>query len=329
MAFFAQCMLTIALELEREDPDYEDLAYKFAEHFLWIRAAMDRVGEGGMWDESDGFFYDVMRLPDGSATRLGVRSMVGLLPLAAATIFDPAELGERPRLIERVLRLIERHPELQATSPRRMGPGGRLLLSILGQKQLERVLAYMLDEDEFLSPYGVRALSRFHLEHPYSFWVGSNEFRVAYEPAESTTRMFGGNSNWRGPIWFPVNILMLRALLHLHWFYGDDLTVECPTGSGRRLNLRDVAVELGRRLVAIFLRDENGRRPVFGGNELFQSDPAWRDNLLFYEYFHGDNGAGLGASHQTGWTGLVAVILHFIAPFGVEREEPLVEAAVS
>jgi hypothetical protein len=331
MALFSQCMLQIALVLSQEDPQYEDLAYKFCEHFLWIRAAMERVGPGGMWDADDGFFYDVMRLPDGSATRLKVRSMVGLLPLAAATVFDPAFVGEHPELIARLERLVTRHPELAASTRGKRGPDGERLLSVLDEDELRRVLAYVLDEEEFLSPYGLRSLSRRHLHHPYSFWVGGSEYRVDYEPAESTTRMFGGNSNWRGPVWFPVNILIIRALLQLHEFYEDELKVECPTGSGRELDLRDVAAEIAQRLCAIFLNDDRGRRPVFGGSELFQDDPHWHDHLLFYEYFHGDDGAGLGASHQTGWTGLVAAVLFHLADAGYDvapSEAPATAAGV-
>ena len=327
MALFSQCMLAIALVLSREDPQYEDLAYKFAEHFLWIRAAMERVGPAGMWDEEDGFFYDVMRLPDGSANRLKVRSMVGLLPLAAATVFDPSFVGEHPDLIARVERLLARHPELAASTQGTTGPNGERLLSVLDRDQLGRVLAYVLDEEEFLSPYGLRSLSRFHLDHPYSFWVGDHEYRVDYEPAESTTRMFGGNSNWRGPVWFPVNILIIRSLLHLHEFYDESLKVECPAGSGNELNLLEVAAEIARRLCAIFLEDADGRRPVFGGARVFQDDPHWHDNLLFYEYFHGDDGAGLGAAHQTGWTGLVAVLLFHLAEGGFPVATPDAVAA--
>ncbi len=316
MAFFSQCMLSIALEIAHDDPSFEDIAFKYAEHTLWIRAAMDRVGPDGMWDAEDGFFYDVLQLPDGSATRLKVRSMVGLLPLAAATVYT-GDLVERfPQLMQRLARLRERHPELQSSTPPVIGRGGDRLAAMVDEEQLRRVLAYVLDEGEFLSPYGLRSLSRYHLDHPYSFWVGSHEYRVDYEPAESTTRMFGGNSNWRGPIWFPVNVLILRSLLHLHEFYEDDFKIEYPTGSGNELTLREVAFDIGRRLTTIFLRDEQGRRPVFGGNEVLQNDPHWRDLLMFYEYFHGDNGAGLGASHQTGWTGLVAVVLHHMAALG-------------
>jgi hypothetical protein len=309
MALFSQGMLAMALELAKSDPDYEDLAFRFAEHSLWIRAAMDRVGQDGMWDAVDGFFYDVMRLPDGSSTRLKVRSMVGLLSLAATTVFDPLVVASFPGLLGRIERLVRRHPELSATTPDLVGVGGRRILSVLDTEKLRSILAYMLDEDEFLSPYGLRSLSRVHLEQPYSFWADGVEYRVDYEPAESTTRMFGGNSNWRGPIWFPMNLLMLRALLNLYAFYGDDFTVECPTGSGRELTLYEVAQDLRDRLARIFARDEGGRRAVFGGNELFQNDPRWRDYVPFHEYFHGDNGAGLGASHQTGWTGLIALVL--------------------
>jgi len=309
MAFFSQCMLGIALELAKVDPDYEDMAFRFAEHFLWIRAAMDRLGPDGMWDAEDGFFYDVMRLPDGTSARLKVRSMVGLLPLAAATVFEADVVDQFPELMARIERLVRRHPELSATTPDLAGVDGRRILSVLNADQVRSVLGYMLDENEFLSPYGLRSLSRVHLERPYSLWVDGVEYRVDYEPAESTTRMFGGNSNWRGPIWFPMNVLLLRALLHLYAFYGDDFTVECPRGSGRELTLYEAAEELRDRLVRIFVRDEEGRRAVFGGNELFQDDPRWRDHVPFHEYFHGDNGAGLGASHQTGWTGLVALVL--------------------
>ncbi len=313
MAFFSQCMLAIALELSQHDPLYEEMVLKFAEHFLFIAAAMDRIGENQdeLWDEEDGFFYDVLRLPDGSAQRLKVRSMVGLLPLCATTILplEGAQLGEH--LVARLRRRIEAMPDLLATihDVRRTGVNGRRMLAVLDEVKLRRILARMLDEDEFLSPYGLRALSRYHDEHPFSFEVHGETYEVHYLPAESDTGMFGGNSNWRGPVWFPVNYLVLRALLHLYSFYGDDFTVECPTGSGNQCTLFEVANELGRRLTAIFVRDEDGRRPVYGGTERFQTDPNWRDLLQFHEYFHGDNGAGLGASHQTGWTGLVARVI--------------------
>ena len=265
-----------------------------------------------MWDEEDGFFYDLLRLPNGESTRLKVRSMVGLLPLCASTVFE-GDIGKRhPKLIEMVTLFRKRHPELVShvapTDEGFIGYKGRRLLSILNRRKLERVLKYLLDENEFLGPYGIRSLSRYHQDHPFTFWVGQQEYSVQYLPAESNTGMFGGNSNWRGPVWMPVNTLIIRALLNLYAFYGDELTVECPTGSGTQMNLFEVAQEITRRLVGTF-RQENGRRPVYGGSEKFQNDPHWRDLILFYEYFHGDNGAGLGASHQTGWTALVAPLM--------------------
>jgi hypothetical protein len=269
----------------------------------------------GMWDEEDGFFYDVLRTPDGGSQRLKVRSMVGLLPLCAATVFEGEFLSRYPEILVRLQKFLEVRPEVYAFihDPRTLGHKGRRLASILDETKLRRVLAKMLDENEFFSPYGVRALSRFHAAHPYVYRVGDRDYRVSYLPAESDSGMFGGNSNWRGPIWLPVNAMIIRALLQYYMFYGDDFTVECPTGSGRRMNLYQIAEELGRRLTAIFVRGEDGRRPVFGGARQFQNDPNWRDCLLFYEYFHGDNGAGLGASHQTGWTGIIARIIHLFA----------------
>jgi hypothetical protein len=315
MAFYCQSMLQMALILCDYDPMYEELAFKFIQHFMWISYAMDRIGEhhDEMWDERDGFFYDLLRLPDGRATRLKVRSMVGLLPLCASTVFEPAAATRYPRLKEMIALFRKRHPELMSqvapTDEGFVGYAERRLLSILNKKKLERVLAYLLDENEFLGPHGIRSLSKYHLEHPFTFWVGDQEYKVQYLPAESNTGMFGGNSNWRGPVWMPVNGLILRALLNLYAFYGDGFTVECPTGSGRYLTLFEVAQEITRRLAGTFLRDAGGRRPVYGGTTKFQEDPHWRDLILFYEYFHGDNGAGLGASHQTGWTGLMAAFL--------------------
>jgi hypothetical protein len=316
MALFCQNMLEIASELAMTDPDYEDMAIKFCEHFLWIGSAMGHLGgDTGMWDEEDGFFYDVLRLPDGRAERLKVRSMVGLLPLCAATVFEGELLAKNPELAERLAWFITARPELCAAvhDPRKVGVAGRYLGAILDEAKLRRVLAKMLDENEFLSPYGLRSLSRYHADHPYAIHVGGREYRVDYLPAESDSGMFGGNSNWRGPIWMPVNALIIRALLQYYAYYGNDFTVECPTGSGRQMNLYQVAEEIARRLAAIFLRDKEGRRPVYGGTRKFQEDPHWRDLILFYEYFHGDNGAGLGASHQTGWTGLIARTLHLFA----------------
>jgi hypothetical protein len=244
---------------------------------------------------------------------LKIRSMVGLLPLCASTIFGPNHVSEHPRLAELIQLFRERHPEVVAqiapTAEGYIGYGGRRLLSTLSKRRLERVLGYLLDENEFLSPYGIRSLSRYHLDHPFLFHFAGQEYRVSYLPAESDTGMFGGNSNWRGPIWMPVNTLIIRGLLNLYAFYGDDFTVECPTGSGNRMTLFEVAREITRRLASIFLRDQGGRRPVYGGTAKFQEDPHWQDLILFYEYFHGDNGAGLGASHQTGWTGIIAALL--------------------
>jgi hypothetical protein len=319
MAFYCQSMLEMALILADKDNAYEEIAFKFLENFVWIAYAMDRVGEHAddMWDEEDGFYYDVLRLPNGEAFRLKVRSMVGLLPLCASTIIEPRTAVNHPRLMELIALFRKRHPQVVAkvapTSEGFIGVGDRRLLSPLSKEKLTRVLGYLLDENEFLSPYGIRSLSRYHRDRPFAFRAGGQEYGVSYLPAESNTGMFGGNSNWRGPIWMPVNGLIVRGLLHLYYFYGEDFTVECPTGSGRRMTLYEVAQEIARRLSAIFLRDATGRRPVYGGAATFQDDPHWRDYILFYEYFHGDNGAGLGASHQTGWTGIIARLLDLFA----------------
>ena len=315
MAFYAQNMLEMALTLSDHDPVYEEVAFKFLENVIWINYAMDKVGEHGddMWDEEDGFYYDVLRLPNGEAFRLKVRSMVGLLPLCASTMFEEDMVMRHPKFRELIGLFAKRYPEVIAhvapTVDGHVGHAGRRILSPLTKAKLERILGYMLDENEFLSEYGIRALSRYHREHPFVFHVGGQEHRVAYLPGDSDSGMFGGNSNWRGPIWMPVNTLIVRGLLNLYGFYGDDFKVECPTGSGNRMNLFEVAREISRRLGSIFLRDASGRRPVHGGASTFQEDPHWRDLVLFYEYFHGDNGAGIGASHQTGWTGLVARLL--------------------
>jgi hypothetical protein len=312
MAFYCQCMLEMALILAESDSMYEEVAFKFAQQFMWISYAMDKIGESheNMWDDQDGFFYDVLRLPDGSATRLKVRSLVGLLPLCASTVFEADATTKFPKLMEMIALFKKRHPELVShVAPNDqgfIGHNGRRLLSLVNKTKLERILRYMLDENEFFGPYGIRSLSRYHLDHPFKFWTGGQEYKVQYLPAESDTGMFGGNSNWRGPVWMPVNILLIRGLLSLYLFYGDEFKVECPTGSGRYMTLFEVAKEIQRRLEGIFLRDANGHRPVYGGTAKFQKDPHWRDLILFYEYFHGDNGAGLGASHQTGWTGTVA-----------------------
>ena len=312
MALFSQNMLEMGLELALHDSSYEELASKFYEHFVWIASAMDRIGDGeDMWDEADGFYYDVLRLPDGSAERLKVRSMVGLLPLCAVTVYPEEVLTRLPGFVERVREFNQRHRALltNINPPGRAGVDGRRMLSVLDERKIRRVLAQMLDPAEFLSDYGIRALSRYHADHPYVFRAGGEEYKVAYAPAESDSGLFGGNSNWRGPIWMPVNVLLIRALLQLYSFYGDDFTIECPTGSGQNMTLFEVARELTDRLARIFLRDVDGRRPVYGTTRKFQEDPHWRDLILFYEYFHGDNGAGIGASHQTGWTGLISALI--------------------
>jgi hypothetical protein len=317
MALYCQTMLSIAMELALRDSSFEHLACKFIEHFFWIAGAMDRVGDNQdeLWDEEDGFFYDVLRFPDGSATRMEVRSLVGLLPLCAVCIIPPDFVENHPAVMKRVEWFRERRPALVANVHPidRAGVAGRKMLSILTEQKLRRVLARMLDEERFLSPHGIRSLSRWHKDHPYVFQVHGEDYKVAYEPAESTSGMFGGNSNWRGPVWFPINILIIRALLDLYEYFGEQFKVECPTGSGRFMSLFEVARELSSRLVAIFRKDEHGSRPVFGATKKFRDDPHWRDCLLFYEYFHGDNGAGIGASHQTGWTGLVARLVELLA----------------
>jgi hypothetical protein len=316
MALFSQNMLEIAVELAMTDTEYADMALKFVEHFVWIASAMGHLGgDTGMWDEEDGFFYDVLRLPDGRSQRIKVRSMVGLLPLCAATVFDGSMAAKYPEIAERLRWFLESRPELRTAihDPLQVGLAGRRLASILNESKLRRVLAKMLDENEFLSDFGIRSLSRIHNDQPYVMNVGGKEYRISYLPAESDTGMFGGNSNWRGPIWMPVNALIIRALLNYYSYYGPDFTVECPTGSGHHMNLYQVAEELSRRLTNIFVKDPSGARPVFGGTEKFQNDPHWKDYLQFYEYFHGDNGAGLGANHQTGWTGLIARCMHLFA----------------
>ena len=311
MAMYSLNLLAIAMELAKEDKAYEDVASKFWEHFIYIAHAMNNLGqdETQLWNDEDGFFYDVLHLPNGDHVPLKVRSMVGLIPLFAVETLEAALLNELPDFKRRLEWFLENRPDLTTGCIRTMGEGDRQLLSVVGRDRLQQVLKYMLDESEFLSPYGIRALSRFHKDHPYVLNVAGMEHRVDYEPAESTTGMFGGNSNWRGPIWFPVNYLLIESLQKFHFYLGDDFKVECPTGSGQMMNLWEVASELSRRLSHIFLRDDNGKRAVYGGQTKFQTDPHWRDHLLFNEYFHGDNGAGLGASHQTGWTGLVAKLL--------------------
>jgi hypothetical protein len=313
VCMFCQNMLEIAIELAAYDPFYQDMSMKFADHFLWIAHAMNHTGREAMWDEEDGFYYDVLRLPDGSCSRLKVRSMVGLLPLCATTVIEPWQRERVPRTMNILQERLQQMPELRdaihPTGPGHLGYAGRGIAALVHPDRLHRILTRMLDENEFLSPYGIRALSRYHADHPYVVNVAGQEYRVNYLPAESDTGMFGGNSNWRGPVWMPVNAVLIRALLSFYLYYGDNFKIECPTGSGNRMNLFEVAREIANRLTGIFLRDKSGRRPVYGGTEKFQTDPHWKDYILFYEYFHGDNGAGLGASHQTGWTGVVAKLI--------------------
>jgi hypothetical protein len=317
MAFFCQNMLEMALELGRDDPTYAPMVTKFVEHFLWIASSMDCVGDtcDEMWDEEDGFFYDVLRLPDGSARRLKVRSMVGLLPLAATTVLSREDVARFPDVTRRLRKFLDRRPQLLANIAPMDKPGvnGTYLLSAVSEAKLRRILARLLDEARFLSAYGIRSLSRAHLDDPYQLEVGGERFSVQYLPGESNSGMFGGNSNWRGPVWLPVNLLIVRALMQFYLYYGDDFKVECPTGSGRMCTLFEVAREISARLSAIFLRNAAGERPVYGGIRKFQQDPHFRDLISFYEYFHGDHGAGLGASHQTGWTGTVAKLIQLFS----------------
>jgi hypothetical protein len=310
MALFAQNMCELAVEIAAHDPVYEDMVYKFLEHVVYISAAINRTDQVGMWDEEDGFYYDLLRLPDGSATRLKVRSMVGLLPLCATTITEQSQRDIVPRATAafhgRLGKMTDLVSSLHPSGPGNWGVAGRGIIALVNPERLRRILSKMLDENEFLSPHGIRSLSKFHERSPYIFRTNGQEYRVDYSPAESNTGTFGGNSNWRGPVWFPVNAMIIRALQNFYLYHGDNFKVECPTGSGKMMNLFEVAQEIADRLTRIFLRGESGRRPVYGGTEKFQNDPHWKDYILFHEYFHGDNGAGLGASHQTGWTGLVA-----------------------
>ena len=313
MALFSQNMLELAVELAVHDAHYEEMVFKFVEHLCYIATAMNRSSDGGMWDEEDGFYYDVLRLPDGSATRLKVRSLVGLLPLCATTVIEKAQRERIPSAMAQIQYRLRRMPELRATlhptGPGHYGVNERGVLALVNPERLRRILARMLDENEFLGPHGIRSISKFHEKNPYIFYVNGQEHRVDYLPGESDSGMFGGNSNWRGPVWMPINVLILRALLNFYLYYGDNFKIECPTGSGKLMNLFEVGRYISRRLVSTFTRDSEGRRPVYGGTDKFQNDPHFRDYVLFYEYFHGDNGAGLGASHQTGWTGLVASLI--------------------
>jgi hypothetical protein len=306
-------LLAIAMELAKEESCYEDVASKFWEHFVFIAHAMGHRGHDsmGLWNEEDGFFYDVLKLPDGSRFPMKIRSLVGLIPLFAVETLEPELLDRLPAFKRRLEWFIDNRPDLtrHLASMRAPGKGERRLLSIVNQNQLRRTLRYMLDEREFLSPYGIRALSRFHQESPYVLHVNGSEHRVDYQPGESTTALFGGNSNWRGPVWFPVNFLLIESLQKFHHYFGESFKIEFPTGSGTMMTLWDIAAELSRRLTSIFTPDAEGVRPLFGRSQKFQTDPHWRDLILFHEYFHGDSGVGLGANHQTGWTGLVTKLL--------------------
>jgi hypothetical protein len=322
MAMFSQNMLELALALLPYDKTYEEFVLKFVERFFWIAAAVDPIGDhpDEMWDEEDGFFYDVLRLPDGTGMRMKVRSLVGLLPICATTVIEADLLDRYPQIAAQARTFLERNQDLlvNIADPSVPGVQGRRILSLVNEAKLRRILARMLDEERFLGPHGIRLISRWHLDHPYTFNVAGTEYRVQYEPAESTTGMFGGNSNWRGPVWFPINLILIRALIQHYRYYGNDLKVECPTGSGKMMTLFEVAQELSRRLASTFLRDSDGQRPVYGGTKLFQVDPHWRDLIRFYEYYHGDNGAGLGASHQTGWSGLVARMIQSMGQFDAD-----------
>jgi hypothetical protein len=313
MAMYTLNLLAMAKELAFEDPAYEDVASKFWEHFIYIGRAMNYRGNDDvrLWDEDDGFFYDVLHLPSGEHVPLRVRSLVGLVPLFAVETVEPAVLNKLPNYRRRLEWFLDNRPDLvgHCACMKTPGAGGRRLLTVVSKDKLQRILRRMLDENEFLSPHGIRSVSRHHRAEPYTLRLNGMSYTVPYEPAESTTGMFGGNSNWRGPVWFPMNYLIIESLQKYHYYYGDDFKVECPTGSGRMLTLWEVAAELSRRLTRTFLRGPDGRRPVHGNNALYRDDAHWRDLLLFYEYFNGDTGAGLGASHQTGWTGLTAKLL--------------------
>lgn len=332
MAMYCLNMLAIALELAKEDKAYEDVATKFFEHFVYISDAMNRIGRNDveLWDERDGFYYDALYMPNGYSMPLRIRSMVGLIPLFAVETIDDNLLNDLPDFKRRTEWFLRNRPDLtdKIACLHKRGRGGRWLLALVNEDRLRRVLRIMLSEAEFLSPYGIRALSRFHKKNPYFLMYEGIEYRVEYEPAESKSGMFGGNSNWRGPVWFPVNYLIIESLQKFDYFYGDDFKVEFPTGSERMLNLWDISQELEKRLTKIFLRDEDGNRAVFGNIEKFQTDEHWRDYLLFYEYFHGDNGAGLGASHQTGWTGLIGKILQQIGEYSDAGNNPDFETAI-
>ncbi|MDZ7965387.1 MAG: glucosidase [Nostoc sp. DedSLP03] len=328
MGMYCLNMLAIALELAKTNPVYEDIATKFFEHFLYIADAMNNIGEieASLWNDSDGFYYDVLHLPERQIT-LKVRSMVGLIPLFAIETIEPETLKLLPGFKKRLEWFIQNRPDLRqnVACMETKGVGARRLLAIVSRDKLRSILQKMLDESEFFGPYGIRALSRFHAENPYIFDVNGSQFRVDYEPAESSSGLFGGNSNWRGPVWFPVNFILIESLQKFHYYLGDDFKVECPTGSGQMMTLWEIASELSQRLTRIFLQNSSSKRPVYGGMQKFQNDPHWQNLILFYEYFHGDNGAGIGASHQTGWTGLVAKLIQQFGEYEAQHQEPEIE----
>jgi len=331
MSLFCQNMIEISVQLALKNPAYLNITMKLYEHFLLITSAMIRPGQDrSMWDEEDGFFYDVLRTPDGKSQRLKVRSMVGLLPLCAVTVFEQELAQKYPEMPNIVSKYLSYHPELINVihDPAKVGKKGRKLASALNETNFRRVLNIMLDENEFLSPYGIRALSRIHKDQPYIFNFGDKEYTVSYLPGESDSNMFGGNSNWRGPVWMPVNMIIIRALINYYWYYGDDFQIECPTGSGNQMNLYQVAEEISKRLSSIFLKDSSGKRPVNALYPKFQEDPHWKDCILFYEYFHGDSGRGVGANHQTGWSGIIARTMQMFADMSKEDTINLGKAEV-
>ncbi|NEO65794.1 MAG: glucosidase, partial [Moorea sp. SIO4G2] len=327
MGMYCLNMLTIALELALENPVYEDMATKFFEHFLYIAAAMNNIGEDEtqLWDEEDGFFYDVLHLPNQEQLRLKVRSMVGLIPLFAVTTIEPETLNKLPGFKKRLEWFIQNRPDLKrnVACMETKGVGAKRMLAlcymnvgkVLESDKFRRILSKLLDENEFLSDYGIRAISKFHKDNPYRFYVNDHEHRVDYEPAESSNGLFGGNSNWRGPIWMPLNYLLIESLQTFHYYLGDTFKVECPTGSGNLMTLGEVSVELSRRLIRIFQKNQSSHRPIYGKINEFKTDQNWHNLILFYEYFHGDSGLGVGASHQTGWTGLIAKLIQQCADY--------------
>jgi len=325
MGMYCLNMLAIALELAKTNSTYEDIASKFFEHFLYISDAMNHIGdiESSLWDEEDGFYYDVLYLSADRHLTLKVRSMVGLIPLFAVETLEPETIKQLTGFKKRLEWFIRNRPDLKqnVACMETPGIGARRLLAIVYRSKLKRILQKLLDETEFFGDYGIRALSKYHAKHPYIFNVDGCEFRVDYEPAESSSTLFGGNSNWRGPVWFPVNYLIIESLYKFHSYLGDDFKMECPTGSGQEMTLGEIADELSRRLTRIFLKDSSGDRPVYGRIEKLQNDPHWRDYILFYEYFNGDNGSGLGASHQTGWTGLVAELIQQCGEFTAKNKD--------